>query len=175
MKKMLVFFIFLLSLTTLAKGYLAVTSKDGYANLRKEASTKSKILKKIDNSYTIFEVNPNELEEFARYEDWYLVAVEKSSDKDGYYSEIGYIHKSQLGKHPEIYVTSSKDNHVNVRAKANTSSEILITLDSGMHVRRYPEKTKGDWYYINYGLEGAIFPITTEGYIHKSQLKKEKQ
>ena len=175
MKKILVFFMLLLSLTALAEGYLAVTSKDGYANLRKEASTKSKILKKIDDSYTILEVSPNEFKEFARYENWYLVAVEKSSDKDGYYSEMGYIHKSQLGKHPEIYVTSSKDDHINVRAKANSTSQILVTLDSGMHVRRYPEKTVGDWYYVNYGLEGAIAPVTTEGYIHKSQLKKEKQ
>ena len=92
-----------------------------------------------------------------------------------FYEYIPSQNNNQLGKHQEIYVTSSKDDHINVRAKANSTSQILVTLDSGMHVRRYPEKTVGDWYYVNYGLEGAIAPITTEGYIHKSQLKKEKQ
>ena len=162
---------FLLSLISLAEEYLAVISKDGYANLREEASTKSKILKKVDNSYTIVNLEPMEDKD----NNWYWVIVEKGSPKDVYDYGEGYIHKSQLGKHPEIYVTSSKDDHINVRAKANSTSQILVTLDSGMHVRRYPEKTVGDWYYVNYGLEGAIAPVTTEGYIHKSQLKKEKQ
>ena len=225
-----------------------IISKDGYSNLRKEASTNSKVLAKVDNSYLIYNANP-----YNENKDWYFVQIKR----DGNYSEVGYIHKSQLGIHPEtyvtsskddyvnlrskpsasskvlaqleigdyvtrypektvgdwyyvdyddkmyyvdqhggfqetvlysgyihksqlgkhqeIYVTSSKDDHINVRAKPNTSLQILVTLDSGMYVRRYPEKTVGDWYYVNYGLEGAIAPITTEGYIHKSQLKKEKQ
>ena len=42
MKKILVFFIFLLSLTSFAERYF-ITSKDGYANLREEASIKSKV------------------------------------------------------------------------------------------------------------------------------------
>ena len=45
MKKILVFFMFLLSLTSFAERYF-ITSKDGYANLREEASIKSKVIKK---------------------------------------------------------------------------------------------------------------------------------
>ena len=169
MKKILLFLMFLiLSLTSLAERFV-VSSKDGYANLREEASIKSKVIKKVNNSYTIFNPIP---EDNNRYRDWYFVEIESKSKEE---AATGYIHKSQLGKHQEIYVTSSKDGHINVRAKPNTSLQILVTLDSGMYVRRYPEKTVGDWYYVNYGLEGAIAPITTEGYIHKSQLKKVKQ
>ena len=162
MKKILVFLMFLLSLTTMAERFVII-SKDGYSNLREEASTNSKVLAKVDNSYTIFNLYTNE-------KDWYYVKIER----DGNYSEIGYIHKSQLGIHPETYVTSSKDGYVNVRAKASTSSKVLAELPNGAYVTRYPEKTVGDWYYVDYNVDGGDITFM-EGYIHKSQLKKYKE
>ena len=49
MKKLLLALVFLLSsITALAVRYV-VDTKDGYANLREEASSKSKILKKLKN------------------------------------------------------------------------------------------------------------------------------
>ena len=128
MKKILVFFMFLLSLTSLAVKFVVV-SKDGYANLREKPTVKSTILKKIDNSYTILDLHLDE-------DDWHGVYVEKNSKKDGLFSQEGYIHKSQLAIHPE--------------------------------------KTVGDWYYVDYEDEGGVTALA-EGYIHKSQLKKVKQ
>ena len=162
MKKILVFLMFLLSLTTMAERFVII-SKDGYSNLREEASTNSKVLAKVDNSYTIFNLYTNE-------KDWYYVKIER----DGNYSEIGYIHKSQLGIHPETYITSSKDGYINVRAKASTSSKVLAELPNGAYVTRYPEKTVGDWYYVDYNVDGGDITFM-EGYIHKSQLKKYKE
>ena len=77
MKKILIFFMFLLSLTSLSERFIVI-SKDGYTNLREEASTKSKILKKVDNNYIIFEIDKN------RDKDWYWVHAQKYSKKDGY-------------------------------------------------------------------------------------------
>ena len=167
MKKILVFFMFLLSLTSLAQRFVVV-SKDGYANLREEASTKSKILAKVDNSYIIYNIDvfydPEE-----ENTDWYCVGVDKND-----FFETGCIHKSQLAMHPETYVTSSKEGYVNVRAKPSTSSKVLFVLDiDKSYVTRHPKKTVGDWYYVDYynGGETALY----QGYIHKSQLKKVKQ
>ena len=56
MKKILVFLMFLLSLTTMAERFVVI-SKDKYANLREEASTNSKVLAKVDNSYLIYNTN----------------------------------------------------------------------------------------------------------------------
>ena len=159
MKKILAFLMFLLSLTTMAERFVII-SKDGYSNLREEASTNSKVLAKVDNSYTIFNLYTNE-------KDWYYVKIER----DGNYSEIGYIHKSQLGIHPETYITSSKDGHVNVRTKPSTSSKVLVELDNNDYVTRHPDKTVGDWYYVDFDADGGA-PALAQGYIHKSQLKK---
>ena len=91
MKKILVFFMFLLSLTSFAERYF-ITSKDGYANLREEASIKSKVIKKVNNNYTIFNPIP---EDNNRYGDWYFVEIESKSKEE---VATGYIHKSQLKK-----------------------------------------------------------------------------
>ena len=160
MKKILIFFMFILSLTSLSEK-LIVISKDGYANLREKASTNSKIKNRIDNSYDI--INFDTMKE----KDWYYVKIER----DGNYSEIGYIHKSQLGIHPETYVTSSKDGYVNVRSKPSTSSKVLVQLDNNDYVTRHPKKTVGDWYYVDYD----DYESLAQGYIHKSQLKKYKE
>ena len=164
MKKILVFFMFLLSLTSLSERFIVI-SKDGYANLREEASTKSKILKKVDNNYIIFELDRN------KDKDWHWVHVQKYSKKDGYDVAEGYIHKSQLEIHPETYITSSKDGYVNVRTKPSTSSKVLVELDNNDYVTRHPDKTVGDWYYVDFG-PLSIDSVLEQGYIHKSQLKK---
>ena len=167
MKKILVFFMFLLSLTSLAERFIVI-SKDGYANLREKASTKSEILKKVDNSYIIFELDRNE------DKDWHWVHVQKYSKKDGYDVAEGYIHKSQLEIHPETYITSSKDGYINLRSRPSTSSRVLDNLGNGAYVTRYPEKTVGDWYYVDYNVDGGDITFM-EGYSHKSQLKKYKE
>ena len=164
MKKILIFFMFLLSLTSLSERFIVI-SKDGYTNLREEASTKSKILKKVDNNYIIFELDRN------KDKDWHWVHVQKYSKKDGYDVAEGYIHKSQLEIHPETYITSSKDGYVNVRTKPSTSSKVLVELDNNDYVTRHPDKTVGDWYYVDFG-PLSIDSVLEQGYIHKSQLKK---
>ena len=164
MKKILVFLMFLLSLTTMAERFVVI-SKDKYANLREEASTNSKVLAKVDNSYLIYNTNT-----YNENKDWYSVQIER----DGNYYQVGYIYKSQLGIHPETYITSSKDGYINVRAKASTSSKVLAELPNGAYVTRYPEKTVGDWYYVDYDDDGPEVALA-QGYIHKSQLKKYKK
>ena len=173
MKKILVFLMFLLSLTTMAERFVII-SKDGYSNLREEASTNSKVLAKVDNSYLIYNANP-----YNENKDWYFVQIKR----DGNYSEVGYIHKSQLGIHPETYVTSSKDEYVNLRSKPSPSSKVLAQLEIGDYVTRHPEKTVGDWYYVDcedradhVDIDGEYLEISIySGYIHKSQLKKFKK
>jgi glutaminase len=164
MKKILVFLMFLLSLTTMAERFVVI-SKDKYANLREEASTNSKVLAKVDNSYLIYNTNT-----YNENKDWYSVQIER----DGNYYQVGYIHKSQLGIHPETYITSSKDGYINVRAKASTSSKVLAELPNDAYVTRYPKKTVGDWYYVDYDDDGPEVALA-QGYIHKSQLKKYKK
>ena len=161
MKKILVFLMFLLSLTTMAERFVVI-SKDKYANLREEASTNSKVLAKVDNSYLIYNTNT-----YNENKDWYSVQIER----DGNYYQVGYIHKSQLGIHPETYITSSKDGYINVRAKASTSSKVLAELPNDAYVTRHPKKTVGDWYYVDFG-PLSIDSVLEQGYIHKSQLKK---
>ena len=172
MKKILVFLMFLLSLTTMAERFVII-SKDGYSNLREEASTNSKVLAKVDNSYTIFNLYTNE-------KDWYYVITFKPAKKAEYnenynyhYGE-GYIHESQVAIHPETYITSSKDGYINLRSRPSTSSRVLDNLGNGAYVTRYPEKTVGDWYYVDYNVDGGDITFM-EGYIHKSQLKKYKE
>ena len=161
MKKILAFLMFLLSLTTMAERFVII-SKDGYSNLREEASTNSKVLAKVDNSYLIYNTNT-----YNENKDWYSVQIER----DGNYYQVGYIHKSQLGIHPETYITSSKDGYINVRAKASTSSKVLAELPNDAYVTRHPKKTVGDWYYVDFG-PLSIDSVLEQGYIHKSQLKK---
>ena len=173
MKKILIFFMFILSLTSLSEK-LIVISKDGYANLREKASTNSKIKNRIDNSYDI--INFDTMKE----KDWYYVITFKPAKKAEYnenynyhYGE-GYIHESQVAIHPETYITSSKDGYINLRSRPSTSSRVLDNLGNGAYVTRYPEKTVGDWYYVDYNVDGGDITFM-KGYIHKSQLKKYKE
>ena len=89
MKKLLLVILFLLSsLTALAVRYV-VDTKDGYANLREEASSKSKVLKKLKNK--------DEVKFWGEKGDWYYIEYEA----DGTPFDYGYIHKSQLKKYVE--------------------------------------------------------------------------
>ena len=127
-------------------------------NVRKDPNSKSAIVNELDDNEKVRVTGKNG--------DWYRVQDSKGNK--------GYIHKSQLGKHQEIYVTSSKDEYVNVRSKASSSSKILHQLPINNYVIRYPEKTEGDWYYIGYTFDSGA-PDVFKGYIHKSQLKKFKK
>ena len=152
MKKILLFLMFLiLSLTSLAERFV-VSSKDGYANLRKEATTNSKVIMEVDNSTQITLLFKNG--------DWYYVEIFKNNPL--LYAE-GYIHKSQLELHPETYVISSKDGYANIRYRPMVDSELVDVLSNGEYVTKLNEV--GDWYYIE-------FTAYNYGYIHKSQLKK---
>lgn len=158
MKKFLFVILFLLSsLTTLAVRYV-VDTKDGYANLRKEASTKSKVLLKLKNK--------DEMVLWNEKGDWYSVGVLDKSPNEAYID--GYIHKSQVKLHPETYTISSKDGYTNVRNEATVNSDSIAELKNETPVTKLEEK--GEWCYIEFDSEdGTPFDY---GYVHKSQLKK---
>ena len=152
MKKILLFLMFLiLSLTSLAERFV-VSSKDGYANLRKEATTNSKVIMKVDNSTQITLL-------FKRG-DWYYVEVLGMRPPE---YVRGFIHESQLEFSSETYVISSKDGYANIRYRPMADSELVDVLSNGEYVTKLNEV--GDWYYIE-------FTAYNYGYIHKSQLKK---
>ena len=71
-------------------------------------------------------------------------------------------------------VINDKDGYVNVRSKPSTSSKVLVELDNNDYVTRHPDKTVGDWYYVDFDADGGA-PALAQGYIHKSQLKKYKE
>lgn len=158
MKKLLLVMLFLLSsLTALAVRYV-VDTKDGYANLREGANSKSKVIKKLKNNH--------EMVFWHEEGEWFYVGVEPN-DKNSDMTD-GYIHKSQIKLHPETYTISSKDGYANVRNEAAKNSHSIAKLKNGTLVTKFKEK--GEWYYIEFEREnGTPFDY---GYIHKSQLKK---
>ena len=106
MKKILMFMMFLiLSLTSLAERFV-VSSKDGYANLRREAAIDSEIIVELDNSIQV--------SSFFKRGDWYYVEVLGTRPLE--YAR-GFIHESQLKFSSETYVVSSKDGYANIRYK----------------------------------------------------------
>lgn len=158
MKKLLLVTLFLLSsLSALAVRYV-VDTKDGYANLRERADSKSKVIKKLKNNH--------EIVFWHEKGEWFCVGAEP----DDNYSDMidGYIHRSQVKLHPETYTVSSKDGYTNVRNEATVNSDSIAELKNGTFVTKFKEK--GEWYYIEFEREdGTPFDY---GYIHKSQLKK---
>ena len=97
MKKLLLVMLFLLSsLPALAVRYV-VDTKDGYANLREEADSKSKVIKKLKNNH--------EMVFWHEKGEWFCVGAEP----DDNYSDMtdGYIHRSQIKLHPKTYIISS--------------------------------------------------------------------
>ncbi|WP_335994584.1 SH3 domain-containing protein [Fusobacterium polymorphum] len=152
MKKNLLFLIFLiLSLTSLGARFI-VNSKDGYANLRREAAIDSEIIVELDNSIQV--------SSFFKRGDWYYVEVLGTRPQE--YAR-GFIHESQLEFSSETYVVSSQDGYANIRYKPIVNSDIVDILNNGEYVTKLNEV--GDWYYIE-------FTAYNYGYIHKSQLKK---
>ena len=112
MKKLLLVMLFLLSsLSALAVRYV-VDTKDGYANLREEADSKSKVIKKLKNNH--------EMVFWHEKGEWFCVGAEP----DDNYSDMtdGYIHRSQIKLHPKTYIISSKDGYANVRNEAVANS-----------------------------------------------------
>ena len=104
MKKILLFLMFLiLSLTSLGARFI-VNSKDGYANLRKEAAIDSEIIVELDNSVQV--------SSFFKRGDWYYVEVLGMRPPE---YVRGFIHESQLEFSSETYVISSKDGYANIR------------------------------------------------------------
>ena len=158
MKKLLLVMLFLLSsLTTLAVRYV-VDTKDGYANLREKANSKSKVIKKLKNK--------DEMVFWHEEGEWFYVGAEPN-DKNSDMTD-GYIHKSQIKLHPETYTVSSKDGYANVRNEAAVKSDSIAELKNGTLITKFKEK--GEWCYIEFEREdGTPFDY---GYIHKSQLKK---
>ena len=158
MKKLLLVMLFLLSsLSALAVRYV-VDTKDGYANLRERADSKSKVIKKLKNNH--------EMVFWHEKGEWFCLGAEP----DDNYSDMidGYIHRSQVKLHPETYTVSSKDGYTNVRNEATVNSDSIAELKNGTFVTKFKEK--GEWYYIEFEREdGTPFDY---GYIHKSQLKK---
>ena len=158
MKKLLLVTLFLLSsLSALAVRYV-VDTKDGYANLRERADSKSKVIKKLKNNH--------EMVFWHEKGEWFCVGAEP----DDNYSDMidGYIHRSQVKLHPETYTVSSKDGYTNVRNEATVNSDSIAELKNGTFVTKFKEK--GEWYYIEFEREdGTPFDY---GYVHKSQLKK---
>lgn len=152
MKKFLLFLMFfILSLTSLGARFI-VNSKDGYANLRKEATINSEIITKLDNG---IQVNS-----FFKRGDWYYIEVLDMKPPEHI---SGFIHESQLELPPETYVIFSKDGYTNVRSEPSVNSELVATFTNGEYVTKLNEI--GDWYYVE-------FRAYSYGYIHKSQLKK---
>ena len=152
MKKILLFLMFLiLSLTSLGARFI-VNSKDGYANLRKEAAIDSEIIVELDNSVQV--------SSFFKRGDWYYVEVLGMRPPE--YAR-GFIHESQLEFSSETYVISSKDGYANIRYRPMVDSELVDVLSNGEYVTKLDEV--GEWYRVEY----AAFD---GGYIHKSQLKK---
>lgn len=152
MKKIFLVLIFLMiSLTSLGARFV-VRSKDGYANLRKEATIDAEIIVELDNSIQV--------SSFFKRGDWYYIEVLGMKQPEYY---RGFIHESQLGFPPETYVISSEDGSANVRTKSMINSDIIAVLGNGEIVTKLSEI--GDWYYVE-------FAPYDNGYIHKSQLKK---
>ena len=133
-------------------------TKDGYANLREEANSKSKVIKKLKNNH--------EMVFWHEKGEWFCVGAEP----DDKYSDMtdGYIHRSQIKLHPETYTISSKDGYANVRNEAAANSHSIAELKNGTLVTKFEEK--GEWWGIEFDSEdGTPFDY---GYVHKSQLKK---
>ena len=66
------------------------------------------------------------------------------------------------------FVTSSKDNAINIRQSATTDSKVVETITNG-HILESNEKS-GEWHKVTYYNDEIKKSFT--GYIHNSQLKE---
>ena len=66
------------------------------------------------------------------------------------------------------FITSSKDNAINIRQAAGTDSKVIETIKNG-HILESSEKS-GEWYKVTY--YDSNIKKTFTGYIHEGQLKE---
>ena len=91
MKKLLLVMLFLLSSLTLFAVRYVVDAKDGYANVRNEATKNSDVIGELKNGRVVTSIKEHQKG------DWYYIEYEA----DGTPFDYGYIHKSQLKKYVE--------------------------------------------------------------------------
>lgn len=67
-----------------------------------------------------------------------------------------------------VFITSSKDNAINIRQSANTDSKVIETVTNGQ-ILESNEKS-GEWHKVTYYNDAIKKSFT--GYIHNNQLKE---
>ena len=91
MKKLLLVLVFLLSSITALAVRFVVDTKDGYANVRNEATKNSDVIGELKNGRVVTSIKEHQKG------DWYYIEYEA----EGTPFDYGYIHKSQLKKYVE--------------------------------------------------------------------------
>jgi len=125
-------------------------------NLRAQPTTQSRILAQLAD-------NEEKLDFLGTQGNWFHVRRLSG----GRHVE-GYIHKSQ-GNLLHSYIVSSRDGYANVRTERQDQDDVgerirVGQLRTGTRVWVLTEWNEGDWLYIT---------KPTEGFIHKSQLRRE--
>lgn len=142
-------------------GKMYVFSKDGYANIRENASTSSSIKNRIKNG--------EEIEVISKTDNgWFYVKFN---------NDYGYVHTTQLQKNkpilkskitelsiPKKLLLSSNTGYSNIRIKPTQTSAIKTKLKTGTIVNVI-SKTDNGWFYIK-------FNNNQTGYIYENQVKK---
>ena len=142
-------------------GKMYVISKDGYANIRENASTNSPIKNRIKNG--------EEIEVISKTDNgWFYVKFN---------NDYGYVHITQLQKNksilkskttelsiPKKLLLSSNTGYSNIRIKPTQTSAIKTKLKTGTIVNVI-SKTDNGWFYIK-------FNNNQTGYIYENQVKK---
>ena len=134
--------VFILSglIASVAAAAERVSVKAAIANIRADASTKSKVIWQVEK-YHPFQV-------ISKKKDWYEV-------KD-YEGDKAWIHKSLLGKTKAVITVKSK---CNVREKPTTKSKVVLRVERGVPFKVL--KRKGNWNQIEHA-DGEV------GWIHNS-------
>lgn len=142
-------------------GKMYVISKDGYANIRENASTNSTIKNRIKNG--------EEIEVISKTDNgWFYVKFN---------NDYGYVHTTQLQKNkpilkskitelsiPKKLLLNSNTGYSNIRIKPTQTSAIKTRLKTGTIVNVI-SKTDNGWFYIK-------FNNNQTGYIYENQVKK---
>lgn len=142
-------------------GKMYVFSKDGYANIRENASTSSSIKNRIKNG--------EEIEVISKTDNgWFFV---------NFNNNYGYVHITQLQKNkpilkskttelsmPKKLLLNSNTGYSNIRIKPTQTSAIKTKLKTGTIVNVI-SKTDNGWFYIK-------FNNNQTGYIYENQVKK---
>lgn len=149
-------------------GKMYVFSKDGYANIRENASTSSSIKNRIKNGEEIEVISKTD-------NSWFYVKFN---------NDYGYVHTTQLQKNkpiiknrtiktpfpnaktqfPKKLLLNSSTGYSNIRIKPTQTSAIKTKLKTGTIVNVI-SKTDNGWFYIK-------FNNNQTGYIYENQVKK---